>query len=257
MQNSSTDILNELKEISPLLAGAEKTNLYSVPDNYFADLEDKISTIVFLNQEGKEPVQKVPVDYFDSLSDKILSKIRKDAFVSAEDKFVSAEDEIKTLSPALYYLKSEPGVFTVPDTYFNGLSDRILQKISGKPAKVVKINHVRNWYKFAAAAVVAILIGISTLKIYNHNNADNKIAKTYIELSSQYKTPEKLDEGIAALSDDEIAKYLEKTGNILDDETLIQNTDVQSLPDDTDYLLNENTLNEYLKSIGSKSINSN
>ena len=36
--------------------------------------------------------------------------------------------------------------------------------------------------------------------------------------------------GIAKLSDDDIAKYLEKNGNVMDNELLINNTDVSEMP---------------------------
>ena len=48
----------------------------------------------------KKIISKVPEGYFDSLSDKILSKIK-------DEKNESAMEEIKALSPALLYLKEE------------------------------------------------------------------------------------------------------------------------------------------------------
>jgi len=77
----------------------------------------------------------------------------------------------------------------------------------------------------------------------------------YIKSSFQYKTPEQVDEGIASLSDDEIAKYLEKHGNIMDNETLIKEVDVNKLPDPTDYLTDDDALNNYLNAIDAKSNN--
>ena len=70
----------------------------------------------------------------------------------------------------------------------------------------------------------------------------------YIQQSSQYKTAEQLNAGIASLSDDEIVNYLETTGNILDEETITKNLDTKELPDANDYLIDENTLNKFLNS---------
>lgn len=248
MENNTPDILNELKTVSPFLADLEKVNVFRVPDNYFVDLDKRISTLVFLHQDEKNSCQKVPEGYFDSLSERILSKIKKETSETAIE-------EIKQLSPALHYLKEE-NVFTVPENYFDDLSGRILDKIHHKNAKVVSINPARKWWKYLAAAVIAGIITISSLEIFNHKTGNEKIAATYIQLSAQYKTPQKLGDGIASLSPDEIAKYLEKTGNILDDDALIKNTDTLGLPDATDYLTNENALNNYLKSINSETTNS-
>ena len=38
----SSDILDELKELSPFLAGMKKTNVFSVPDGYFDSLCETI-----------------------------------------------------------------------------------------------------------------------------------------------------------------------------------------------------------------------
>lgn len=250
MKNNTSDIINELKTVSPFLAGIEKVNVFKVPKDYFIDLDKKILTSVFLQQVEKSEPKQVPAGYFDSLSDRILSKIKK------ETPLTSIE-EIKQISPALHYLKEEP-VFTVPENYFDNLSDRILDKIHPKKAKVISVNPARKVWKYAAAAVIAGVVTISSLQIFNHNTTTTKekIASTYIQLSAPYKTPQKLDAGIASLNPDEIAKYLEKTGNILDDDALIKNTDTLGLPDPTDYLTDENALNNYLKSINSENSNS-
>jgi hypothetical protein len=247
MENKSSDILNELKTISPFLATLEKVNVFQVPEHYFSDLYKRISISVFLHQDEKDTSQRVPEGYFDSLSDRILSKIKN-------ENQQNATEEIKQISPALYYLKNE-NVFDVPENYFADLSDKINNKIHHNDTKVISINSVRRWWKYAVAAVVAGVVAISSLQIFNHQTSKEKIASNYIQLSAQYKTPEKLNEGIASLSADEIAKYLEKTGNILDEETLIKDTDTTNLPSTDDYLTDENALNNFLNSINSGTIN--
>jgi hypothetical protein len=247
MENKSIEILNELKAISPLLAAMEKVNIFQVPEEYFSDLDQRILTSIFIHQDEKNNLQNVPEGYFDSLPDKILSKIKV-------EKNESTTEEIKALSPALFYLKEE-NTFALPENYFYDLSDRILDKINGKETKVISISSVRKWWKYAAAAIVTGVIAISSLQIFNHtSNSNNKEVITasanipnYIKESSQYKTPEKLDQGIASLSDDEIVNYLETTGSILDEETIAKSLDAEELPNADDYLIDENTLNNFLK----------
>lgn len=253
MENKSTEILDELKATSPFLASMEKINVFQVPEEYFSDLDQRILTTVFIHGYGKKDLQKVPEGYFDSLSAKILSKIKA-------EKNESASEEIKALSPALFYLKEE-NTFTIPENYFHDLSDRVLDKINGKETKVISISSARKWSRYAAAAVVAGAIAISSLQIFNHtSNSNNKQIITasanipdYIKESSQYKTAEKLDAGIASLSDDEIVNYLETTGNILDEETITKNLDAKELPNADDYLIDENTLNNFLKKTNAES----
>lgn len=83
------DIKNELSTLSPLLANREKKNPFSVPDNYFSDLDNKI--ISTLNNEtieseleeaeqlrlfhSRENTFNVPKGYFEQLPGKISARI--------------------------------------------------------------------------------------------------------------------------------------------------------------------------------------
>ncbi|MEO9021687.1 MAG: hypothetical protein ABI237_09480 [Ginsengibacter sp.] len=252
----ATEILNELKSISPLIASIEKVNVFRVPDGYFNIMEQQILTSAFLSQNKKEYMQ-APEGYFDTLTSRILEKVKSTADNTAE--------EIKFISPLLYSLKSN-NVFTVPENYFEELSTQITGKLNHKEkAKIISIHPGKKWWKYAAAAVITGVIVISSLQIFNHNtlkDPDSVITASvnipdYIKLSFQYNTPEQLNEGIASLSDDEIARYLEKSGNITDDEQLSAGIDTQGMPSPDDYLMDENTLNNYLNMINAQNLDKN
>ena len=55
------EILNELMAISPLLAGLEKVNVFSVPEGYFDDLQFRITNYAILNNTSpvKTPLKEV------------------------------------------------------------------------------------------------------------------------------------------------------------------------------------------------------
>ncbi|MDQ2718977.1 MAG: hypothetical protein M3Z26_04345 [Bacteroidota bacterium] len=258
--NNSTDILNELKSISPLIAGIEKINVFSVPEGYFDKLAEKITLYSLLNKNEDTNTEAfsvpplgvgaLPEGYFDTLSDKILAKIKV-------NEIGNNDQELQKLFPLLNSLKDK-NVFTVPHGYFENLSVNVINKINPKIAKVISINKARLWWKYAAAAVITGAIAISSLQIFNSspdvrkNNSvvtESSGLPDYIKSSFQYKTPEQVDEGISTLSDDAIANYLEKHASIMDNETLSDNIDVKELPDVTDYLTDENALNNYLKTI--------
>jgi hypothetical protein len=249
----STEILNELNDISPVLAKMEKVNVFSVPEEYFTGLEEKIATTVFLQQDKKTAFQKVPDGYFDSLSNRILSKIKNEE--------ESAAEEIKSISPALHYLKEE-NVFEAPQGYFDDLSSRILHKIHSEKGKVVSMRSGKKWWKYAAAAIVAGIIATFSLVFFNTQNKNTPASKiatsempAYMQLANQYKTTKEINQGIASLTDDEIASYLEKNTNILDVETLINNTDTKELPTPDEYLIDDNALNNYLQKINAGGVN--
>lgn len=241
-----SEILNELQGTSPLLASIDKTNVFKTPDGYFEILDKRIITSALLNENKTSRVQEVPDGYFDQLSSKILSKIKSS---------VDAIEEIRGISPVLFSLKDNE-TFKVPADYFENLSSSVVKRIDNGKAKVISINSGRKWWRYAAAAAVALIIVISSLQFFNNkdSNADStQIANGsanlpgYIKMSFQYKTAEQLENGIASLNDTDIVAYLEQHGNLLDDEQIRNGIDVDKLPDAVDYLLNDNTLNNFLK----------
>ena len=349
--NPSPEILNELKAISPLLAGIEKINVFQVPDGYFNELHLRIADYAILNNTSavdninKRSLQQVPTGYFDSLSDSILAKIKvtypesaeeelrqlsptlytlkdknvfsvpdgyfesfaenvggrlklqpanvesaeeelrslspilyalkgENVFSVPDDYFASfagdvvgrlklqpasvesAEEELRSLSPILYALKGE-NVFSVPDGYFESFAGNVAEKLKPQPARIITMKKRNSWWKYAAAAIVTGAVVISSLQIFNSspgNNSGKSVAagsglSADVKASFQYKTEDDLNAGIAKLSDDDIIKYLEKNGNVMDEESLTNNTDVSEMPSQADYLNDENTLNTYLDKI--------
>ena len=256
--NSSAEILNELKAISPLLAGLEKINVFQVPEGYFNELQLRIADYVLLNNTSvadninKRTLQQVPLGYFDTLSDSILAKV-KAAYPE------SAKEELRELSPMLYALKDE-NVFSVPRGYFESFSEGIVEKVKQQPAKIITMKKGNSWWKYAAAAAVTGAIAISSLQIFNsfsdRHNGKSVVSglPDYVQNSFQYKTEDDLNTAIAKLSDADIVKYLEKNGNIMDNELLTNNTDVSEMPSQTDYLTDENTLNKYLDKIDAENV---
>ncbi len=243
MDNKS-EILNELRTISPLLASINKTNVFETPNGYFELLDKRITDNVLLNEIKTYRIQEVPEGYFELLTSKIISKIKN----------VDSREEIQNISPVLFSLRDKD-TFRVPAGYFENLNSSVFNKIDSGRAKVVSI-YGKKWWKYAAAAAVAFLVIIGSLQFFNNKGAtdDNtKIASVsanlpdYIKLSFQYKTPEQLENGIASLNDTDIVAYLEQHGNVLDDEQINNSIDVDELPDAEDYLLNDNTLNDFLK----------
>ena len=115
--------------------------------------------------------------------------------------------------------------------------------------------------------MIAALVSIWALQLFNNKEAGNngtqlsatysKNLPAYIREASQYKTPEELNKGLASLSNDEIATYLEHHGNIMDDYLLTKDIDTKELPDASAYLIDENTLNNFLNQIDAQASNEN
>ena len=301
--NNSQEILNELREVSPLLATLEKINVFQVPNGYFDNLSERLFSFSIGNtnsefSSNKTNILQVPDGYFDTLSTNILAKIKK-LYPEATDEggelntlfptlysikyenvfkvpdgyfkhvstdilakikspdFEAADEELRNISSTLYSLRNI-NVFKVPNGYFESLPNDITKNLHPGTAKIVVMKSRNSWLRIAAAAVVTGVIAITSLQIFN-NSSHQDIHKTvvtaatnvpdYIKESFQFKTEQQLDAGISKLSDDDIIKYLEKNGNVMDNDLLLNNSDVSGLPDQKDYLNDENTLNSYLDKI--------
>jgi hypothetical protein len=233
---TNEDILNELLTISPLLAGIDRKNVFTVPEGYFNTLNQHIINRTVHNQT----LSSVPEGYFDNLAGQVLNKIKAEEDVTLE-----------TLAPHLQALQ-HINVFRVPNGYFNDLASVVLNKIQ-RPARVIEIQR-RSIWKYAAAAIVTGFIAVNSLWTFN-NTSQPVASKTFQKLglpsyfseAYQYKTEDELNEAIASLPSDDIVSYLQNTGTVADNEQLNSAIDTKNMPSQDDYLNDENTLETYLK----------
>lgn len=240
----SIDILNELNAISPIIAGMEKVNVFTVPAGYFESLEANILMAVkdegaMLSNIPALPLNDVPRGYFDSLADNILNKVK-----GMDD----VEEELKELSPFLHNLPQQ-NVFTVPDGYFDSLPDIILNAVTPQQAKVVTMRK-RTVTTFIKYAVAAIFTGAMALGLYQFtgNRTTTKTALPgYVVDGQKIKN---VDEEIAKVSDDDIIKYLQANGENIDAQAVATNmVNENELPSQEDYLTDDKALDKYLDNI--------
>jgi hypothetical protein len=122
MENRNT-ILNELKEISPVVAQIGFQLPYQVPAGYFEGLPEQILARVKGSEEEGSPVlgskkdnpYHVPQGYFENFAANILQRIKA-------NEAQTAKDELEALSPLLSGL-SKKTPFSTPAGYFEELTD--------------------------------------------------------------------------------------------------------------------------------------
>ena len=129
MENRIT-ILNELQEISSLVAGIGPGLPFQVPQGYFEEFalmvlvkiatEQKLGADPFLNI-CKDNIYELPNGYFEGLADAILNRVK------ASEAY-NVKEELNLLSPVLGQLdKNSP--FTTPDGYFSELSHNVVSGV--------------------------------------------------------------------------------------------------------------------------------
>ena len=140
--------------------------------------------------------------------------------------------------------------FTVPARYFDELTFLSKQK---QTAKIISIDKPRSFFKYAAAAIITGLLGLGIINFFNNDNAANNIT-TAAQVTTGTNLPNTViingsfDEVLKSLSDIEIEEYLQQSGQDVNAALVASSTDdTDKLPEVTDYLLDENVLENYLK----------
>ena len=322
----SDNISAELRELSPLLAGISKLNVYNVPDGYFETL--KIDLLVAVS--GATDMQfaaasSVPENYFTNLSLILLDKVRKNevlketneistfvAEIGNNNVFAAPTGYFKTLpASAINRINADPedlgfegtlagisnhNTYSVPTGYFNNLATEILarlateltqdvksetqsvstliagigtkniysvpreyfEKLAGdvvkkaaKPqGKVVSIRSRFNTFKYAAAAVVTGIIGLSIFFMLNKNEpAKNLPATATMVAAEKIIKTNTFDTEMNSVSDEAIVNFLESKGENVEAALVASLADDKNLPDATDYLVDDNALDEILKTV--------
>jgi len=197
--NNRENILEELREISPVIAGINKTEVYKVPFLYFEYLPKKILSKI----KGEENITsnnsayttKPPEGYFETLADKVLLKIKQ------QEKATEIENELAEVAPFLNTI-NKTNIYTVPSGYFDLF--KVVPHESGKKAKVVTLQSFsRKFLRYAAAAIITTIIALSAYLFYDKNVNSTPASATNTNISSAVKS----------LSNDEILEYLKTHSN--------------------------------------------
>jgi hypothetical protein len=282
---TKNEILQELASFSPLIAAMDKVNVYTVPQGYFDSISFTVLACL-PHQQDLPPITAnlkdaaVPEGYFNQLAGSIIDKIKADQSAKEEiqslspmlsdlqhkqvfelptgyfDQLPSAifdsaqnsssKDELKIMSPVLYGIQSK-NIFEVPADYFAGLSNSILQKAKAPSARVRSL-----FIRYAAAAILTGVIALGTLQYMRQQHSAQPLANTIVVLDESIEKGKNMNdqqfkEALEKLSKVDIAKYLEKNGDISDVAVLGNNMDDGNLPSQDDYLLDETTLDNFLK----------
>jgi hypothetical protein len=232
--NNSNNIATELATLSPLLAGLQKVNVFTVPQGYFDTLPDMLQAIVnnntntALQQLHTPNTMQVPQGYFEGLVDNILQKIK-------------AADDTDALSQQLQDVR-HLNVYTVPQNYFESLSTNIT-KAATTPAKVVLLRSSTHWIKYAIAAV---FVGVMALGAYQIIGNKKVTVPGYVAEAATIKD---VDAAINSLSQEAIVSYLQAEGADVDAALVAATINTDELPTEEDYLYDEKALDNYLDNI--------
>lgn len=204
-------VLQRVKADDIMLSSAlqqARHNPYQVPQGYFEGLADQVLQRVkadeannaheeleilspLLSKIGKKTPFSTPAGYFNELSDNAVAGAQAIEFVN---------DELENLSPLMNSLRNKQ-VYEVPAGYFEQLPDQVLNAAkTQQPAKVVSISFTRRVTRYAAAAVVAGIIGVAGwMFLGKHGNIKTTPNQPVVVAQAD----------LDSISDDMLEKYLE------------------------------------------------
>lgn len=122
-----TTILNELRELSPVVASVGNACPYQVPQGYFEQLPVQVMLKIAVREKaGEDPtvniskdnVYEVPQGYFDSLAGTIMSRIRSEEAAAKADE--------PDFSAPVWKMLGKKMPYQVPQGYFTDSADNIL-----------------------------------------------------------------------------------------------------------------------------------
>lgn len=181
MQNN--EIEHEWKKDAPRLAAMERENLFSVPSNYFEELSEKLvsKSIIEALRIEQEKEFKLSTDYFTTLESRIKAKIEnlKEQEIIPNSSHISKEN------------------------YQDKFKDKTVELIDNK-----KTNFFKTWISYGAAASVSILLGTI---VYLSTRADD------------------INKQLTKVSDKEIIEYLQIHSTTSDNQFIIENLDEEDL----------------------------
>ncbi|MBS1613255.1 MAG: hypothetical protein JST49_10570 [Bacteroidetes bacterium] len=222
MENNE-DILKELREIAPKLAGIEKKNLFTVPEGYFSNLNNVLMHKVQLSAAAQELPQvapllaqlkglqqaEAPAGYFSSFSTGLLGKIRAS----------EVADELQALAPVLRGIE-KVNAYEAPAGYFNTLAQQVLAQATAEQ-KPATASDMPKWlqsanfvlegiigavfkpkysFAFAGSLSMMILAGMFMLKVEQCTDVECQLAQLSTAELDAYMT-ENADEFHASVLD--------------------------------------------------------
>jgi hypothetical protein len=286
--NQQNNIFIELKELSPIVAGIPRVNVFTVPEGYFETLP-----ALLLLEAGKvggdfNQNSDVPPGYFDGLASNIMARIKADNIMettaipgndagllagignknvySVPDGYfdglsTAISNRIKTESSGTVLSETNnisslvagignTNVFTVPDGYFDKLAGSISRDIA-QTGKVVRMTPRKTILRYAAAAVVSGIIATSAFFIFNNDTRKTgELNAIVMKEAASIINNKSFDKELASLNDADIVNFLEAKGQDVEAALVASLAeDDKALPEAEDYLINENTLDEVLKDL--------
>ena len=217
-------ILQEINELSPLIARISRDNVFPLSPGYFEAFPDALlSQIREMDREAAGLVQTaspftVPEDYFTTFAARVMDRIKQRQ---------SVEAELNEIAPILNTISKQP-VYKVPEGYSESLELTIPLKLAKPSARVFSFGKARRMMQYAVAACVAGILVVGAF-IYTSNKGGGGMAIPYDSAMNMDVAAE-----LSGTNEEDLNEYLNATPapgyamNIIEDVELLQYLEITS-----------------------------
>ncbi len=178
-------------------------------------------------------VYKVPESYFDNNSIVMIEKTKNKIQLEGDSK---------------------KNTYNVPNGYFDSLANVIVSKLATE-AKVMPIRSRKTYFNYAVAASIAGMIGVGLFFMTTSNTGEKNNLASLLEEANVILKNGAFDSEMEKLSDDDIVNYLNLNGSDVNAALVASISDDKKLPNEEEYLYDDQTLDNFLKEINIKKVN--
>lgn len=276
--NGTNEILDELRSLSPVVAGIGRQTPYLLPEGYFENFPGAMLGKVAAWKDAKSLIYSVPEGYFDQFAQGVLSKIKAGAAakispaLAASEPAVGGEDPVSAVLarvgrvmpyqvPEGYFeeissllaLCRDKNPYAVPEGFFERFSEVVTARTAtpaftgetpGTGEPVVRTGLVRRmgWMKYSVAAVLAGLIFTVGWLRWNHSSTP---ASHPFDVATLSKVSDAELQGFLVDQDTTLAQPLSNTTATID----MNDTDLKTLLGDVP----DGELKQYMEEHGGAS----
>lgn len=233
----------ELSESAPALLPLREFLAYEVPEGYFEQFPLLLLKQISQHSSG---IQEVPQGYFEGFAARVMKSI------SSEMEEVIAESGIDPTSEILSSIgKVNP--YQAPIGYFEEFAQQVKPSVE-IPAKVIQMAPRFSMMRYAIAAALTGLLGLSIFQLMNTSSSTTDQSTPYLA-ANEIISEDKYEEVLQTISGEEIIQYLELTGDDINAALVAEAAVQDQLPAPEDYWMDEQTLDHFLNSLNLPTLN--
>ncbi|MCX8020590.1 MAG: hypothetical protein N2747_08880 [Chitinophagaceae bacterium] len=187
-------IQDELKQLNSRLAEVERKKGYSVPENYFDSLADHI-LLRIKAQHSENPSEEIQFlsPLLSRVSKEMPYSIPENYFTSlyrdilhATTNYDSVQEETEKISGLVAGI-NKTNVYSAPQGYFEQNADVIVTKADSKPAKIISMYSRRKFRFGTVAAMMAGIILFSSIILLKKQGIEENGKQVLAKISNDIK----------------------------------------------------------------------